>query len=1248
MEIELALTIVKELLAPKYLNQAQEMVFKAAWEGKSYAEIAEIADYDQNYIRGIGAQLWRMLGTATEERVSKSNFREIVERFAPLPVVNLPPSLPSFDWDEAIPHSGGYAHDVSVFYGREWEREQLTKWLIADRCRLIAILGMGGIGKTTLAIKLAQELQAAQVDNTESDRLTSGFSCILWRSLLNAPLLSELLAELLRTLMSSLAMEIDTNERWQKLGLGDVRRRQSSTDKHTESIEQAVASQIELLLEICQQHRCLIVLDNCESIFQGGAQVGRYREGYADYGNLFATLGRLNHQSCLLLTSREKPLEIGQLEGVNAKVRSLLLPGLDLVGGQQIFADRGCLPISLAEWVEIDRYYGGNPLAFQLVAAAVKDIADGDVREILAHLRSEKLSFTDIQLLISQQCERLTAAERQIVGWLAIQREPISLVELESVLHPTWNRQSDGEFVGASLLTVIQSLRRRSAIEVTSRLDNRNQRLWSLQPVVMEYVTTKFVALICTEIEQQQPVRLNTHALIQAERHEYIRQAQIRLILEPIVQQLLTSIGAPVKIGSQLRQILAAWRKDRPAYPGHLVGNILNLLIYLKLDLTDLDCSDAVIQQAYLVGVELVGVDFSRSQIVNCAFTQTFGSILAIAYSPDGQLLAASDSTGEIRVWGVSQDRIAHKEIGQCLFTCRGHTNWVRAIAFSPDGRYLASSSDDLTISLWDLHGEGARIRTFGAGIHSFGLSFSPDGRYLASASADSQIYYWDVQRGVCLRQFVGHQGWSMNVCFHPHGDRLVSAGADGTVRLWDVASGNCDRVWNGHTNWVTTVDYSPDGKTILSGSLDGSLRLWDVAADPARLVLTGSGDEIWSAAFSPDGTSIVCVGVSEQVWIWRTNDGRCLHRLNGHSKRLWSVAVHPNGLQIASGGEDRSIRFWQVGDGKCLQALSGHANWCKSIAWSPDTQTVISASLDGLVRVWDLDSQTCLHRLSGHAKSALVVAYDPQGQTFASGSDDRTIRIWDAGTFAHRQILRGHTDSVSALAYSPDGKYLASAGIDRSIRIWATMQGRCLHVRTGHTDRICGLAYHPSGEFIASASEDCTVRIWNLQVNIPVYTLTKHTNRAISVAFDPRGSLLASGGMDRQILLWDVYTGELCQTLTGHEGWILSLAYSPDGAWLFSGASDYTIKVWSIATGRCVETLTGHQSWVWSVAVSYCGRFLASTSEDETIQFWDARTGAPISTRRARRPYEGLNITDVEGLTHAQVDGLKALGARD
>jgi WD40 repeat protein len=152
---------------------------------------------------------------------------------------------------------------------------------------------------------------------------------------------------------------------------------------------------------------------------------------------------------------------------------------------------------------------------------------------------------------------------------------------------------------------------------------------------------------------------------------------------------------------------------------------------------------------------------------------------------------------------------------------------------------------------------------------------------------------------------------------------------------------------------------------------------------------------------------------------------------------------------------------------------------------------------------------------------------------------------------------------------------------------------------------------------------------------------------RAISVAFDPCGLILASGGIDSQILLWNIDTGELCGTLIGHSGWILALVYSPDGSLLFSGASDDTIKVWSMKTGVCINTLVGHQSWVWSLAVSANAEFLASASEDETIKIWDLADGRIVSTRRACRPYEGMNITGVAGLTKAQLEGLKVLGAQ-
>lgn len=1247
MDLDRAEAIVKELLSPKYLSIPQRMVFRAAWQGQSYRNLAESAGYDQNYLKGVGAQIWRILGTAIQTKVTKANFKQVLESVAN--TTNTPANESEFlpagiDW--------GAAMDVSAFYGRELERQQLQQWILADRCRLVAILGMGGMGKTTMSIELLRQFQALAVqDSTDSAQ----FDRIVWRSLLNAPPLKELLPELIRMLIATPASKSDRK-------LQTSRSRVDQID--LPSMPTTVSNQLELLLEICQEYRCLIVLDNGESIFQAGAHVGQYRAGYADYGDLFKTLGRMHHQSCLLLTSREKPIEISQLEGLNPKVRTLVLPGLDPAAGQQIFADRGCLPIESFAWTEIDRYCGGNPLAFQLIATTVQEVADGDVNEIFPHLQSNKLGFADIHILLEQQWERLAVEEQQVMYWLAIGREPMPMIELEGLLHPAWNQHllEDLRTAGgvrrvtantSSLLTVLQSLRRRSMIFSGSGQADQSKRYWSLQPMVMEYVTSQFVDRICTEIEIQQPFLLNTHPIAQANAKEYLRQAQLRLIVQSAIDRLRTSIGNPQKIGTQLQSILARWRITNSRQPGYLAGNLLNFLTYLKLDLTDLDCSELVIQQAYLVGIKLAQVNFANAQIVDCAFTQTFSSVLAIAYSPDGKTLAASDSSGEIRLWCVRD--------GQCLLTCSGHTNWVRAIRFSPDGRYLGSSSDDRTLKIWDLQ-EGICLQTIGEGIHSLGFSFSPDGRYIASGSVNHTIYYWDLQTGNCVREFSGHQHWSIDVKFHPQGHQLISGGADGTVRLWDVATGQCDRVLTGHENWVTTVDCSADGQTILSGGLDGILRLWEVRSGElgvgkseserelditCRLVVSRHGDEIWSAVFSPDGKCFASAGVGGLLRLWRTADGDCLHYLEGHSKRLWSVAFHPDGHCLASGGEDQMIRFWRIDDGKCLQALNGHTNWFKSIAWSPDGQSLITASRDAQLRFWPLDGEDCLQSLVGHTKSTLTVAYDPQGLTFASGSDDWTIRIWDPQTFICSHILRGHTGSVLALVYSPDGKYLVSAGSDLSIRVWDTQRWRCLQVKNGHTDRIGSLAYHPWLDLIASAGEDCTVKIWNVQNPAPLKTLVQHSNRIIAVTFDPGGLILASGGIDSQILLWQIETGELCHTLTGHSGWILALAYSPDGKLLFSGASDDTIKVWSMATGLCIDTFVGHQSWVWSIALSPCGNFLASASEDETIKIWDVEHGTVISTRRACRPYEGLNITGVEGMTKAQIDGLKILGAR-
>jgi len=155
--------------------------------------------------------------------------------------------------------------------------------------------------------------------------------------------------------------------------------------------------------------------------------------------------------------------------------------------------------------------------------------------------------------------------------------------------------------------------------------------------------------------------------------------------------------------------------------------------------------------------------------------------------------------------------------------------------------------------------------------------------------------------------------------------------------------------------------------------------------------------------------------------------------------------------------------------------------------------------------------------------------------------------------------------------------------------------------------------------------------------------------------------TLLASGGENQTVKLWDGKTGECLKTLLGHTGRIWSVAFAPQGSslatagerqsqttahLLASGSEDRTVRLWNASTGECLNILSGHANAVLSVAFSPDGRTLASGSQDETIKLWDINTGECLQTLRAQRPYEGMNITGVTGLTPAQIFTLKALGA--
>ncbi|MEM1370143.1 MAG: NB-ARC domain-containing protein [Cyanobacteria bacterium P01_H01_bin.15] len=306
------------------------------------------------------------------------------------------------------------APDAAIFYGREAELLLLRQWIANDGCRLVALIGMGGIGKTALSVRLVESIQ-------------SEFDYCIWRSLREAPPVEKILVDLI------------------KFGSG-----QQET-----ALPDTVGELVKRLIYYLQQARCLLVLDNMESILEGGAQAGQYRAGYEGYETLIQQVGELRHQSCLLITSREKPREVARIEGRNRPVRSYKLRGLEDYAGQEFLRAEG-LGDDDTQWKQVFDYYSGNPLALKIAANTIQGLFGGNLEEFLAQGPG---FFGDIRDLLEQQFERLPELGQSVMYWLAINREPTSIEMLkEDILESISTQQ---------LLETLESLRRRSLFERT-------------------------------------------------------------------------------------------------------------------------------------------------------------------------------------------------------------------------------------------------------------------------------------------------------------------------------------------------------------------------------------------------------------------------------------------------------------------------------------------------------------------------------------------------------------------------------------------------------------------------------------------------------------------------------------------------------------------------------------------------------------------------------------------------------------
>ncbi|HBE19254.1 MAG TPA: LuxR family transcriptional regulator [Cyanobacteria bacterium UBA11149] len=336
-------------------------------------------------------------------------------------------ATPRQDWGEAP--------DVSVFYGRTEELNTLKQWIVKDRCRLVGLLGMGGIGKTTLVAKLAREIE-------------DKFDYIIWRSLGNTLSLPHLLADLIKFVSN-----------------------QSETDV-SEDIDRGISN----LIYYLDKYRCLIVLDDVETILPlvVGASAPIENEGYRQ---LLKRVGQTQHQSSFLLISQETLPEIPLPTNSTTFVRSYQLKGLKPEESQEIFQEKKLTGKS--EWEDLSRFAKGNPLALKIIAAYIQDVFNGNVAEFAKH---QTWVFGDLRDILDQQFQRLSKLEQQILQSLASQENSLSLDNLKQTLA--------GSPATSEIIESLAALKRRDWIETVSNKDkNSPETLYLIPDMVKKYVT---------------------------------------------------------------------------------------------------------------------------------------------------------------------------------------------------------------------------------------------------------------------------------------------------------------------------------------------------------------------------------------------------------------------------------------------------------------------------------------------------------------------------------------------------------------------------------------------------------------------------------------------------------------------------------------------------------------------------------------------------------------------------------------
>lgn len=593
--------------------------------------------------------------------------------------------------------------------------------------------------------------------------------------------------------------------------------------------------------------------------------------------------------------------------------------------------------------------------------------------------------------------------------------------------------------------------------------------------------------------------------------------------------------------------------------------------------------------------------DWERGELLR-TFAAHEQAANGIAITPDGRFIVSVSSDRSLRVWDV--------ETGQCLKSSERHTNSISRVALTPDGRTCITASRDGTMRVWDLK-DGQAVRTVERAIVAAGdthyekfaitdVTVTRDAKFAISSSEEGKIVVWDLATWRPLRTLVGHAKPVWSIAVSEDGTNLYSASEDGTIKCWNLTTGTVERTIEDNQGNVLAIAVTPDGKRIVAGLRDKTVRVWEVAS------------------------------------------GRLLHTFRGHAVGVFDVVTTLDGQHAISASTDGTIRVWRLDTEQDDWGDDEHIGGIYALTFFSDGIRFATASLDYTVKIRDSRTGQNIRTLRGHEGSVLGVAISADGRLLATASDDRTLRLWDVETGQVIRVFEGHTDFVRGVAITPDGRQLISASYDYTIRVWDIETGLTSKLFEGHTLAVRDVAITPDGRYAVSASFDKTLKIWDLVLGRLVHTLEGHLAPVWSLTITPDSRFVISGGQDFELKIWEVATGQFVRTLEGHQDFVLGIAVSPDGKWVISTSADTSMRVWDIRTGQ--ERFRWEASWpLSSCSMSSADGTLAVGTSTGSVLILNGRALQSGQENRIRHALDHL-LAEGDMIGRAALDVLLAV----